>query len=194
MATLPKHHLTAEEYLAIERKAQFKSEYCNGEMFAMAGATENHVLLATNLGSELRDKLRAGPCRVYAADMRVAVSPSGRYVYPDVTVVCSKPLFLDDTLDTLVNPALICEVLSPTTRDYDRGDKFASYRTIPSFREYLTVDSNEVHIEQHVRMDGGAWLLTDHRSLSDVIQLHVGIALRVADIYEKVYSSPATSV
>jgi Uma2 family endonuclease len=140
----------------------------------------------TNLSAELREKLRAGPCRVYSVDMRVSISSAGRYVYPDLAVVCAKPLFRDDTLDTLLNPALICEVLSLSTRDYDRGDKFASYRTISSVQEYLTIDSDEVHIEQHVRMESGAWLLTDHRNLSDVIQLRVGTSLRVANIYEKV--------
>jgi len=193
MTTAPKHYLTAEEYLAIERKAQYKSEYHNGAMFAMAVATENHILLVTNLSAEFREKLRAGPCRVYSTDMRVSTSPTGRYVCPDVTVVCSKPLFRDETLDTLLNPALICEVLSPSTRDYDRGDKFASYRTIASCREYLTVDSNDVHIEQYVRRENGAWLLTDHRNLADVIQLHVGVAFRVADIYEKVDFSQRSS-
>jgi Uma2 family endonuclease len=186
MATNPTRHITPEEYLAIERTATFKSEYFNGEVFAMAGAQEPHVLLVTNLVAELRTKLRRNGCRVYSTDMRVCVSPTGQYVYPDLTVVCSPPIFLDSTLDTLTNPQLIIEVLSPTTQDYDRGGKFTSYRTIPSFQEYLTVASDEIHIEQHVRKEKeGGWFLTDHTNVSGNIPLHsIGIDLMLADIYD----------
>ena len=186
MASNPTRHITAEEYLEIERAAAFKSEFFNGEMFAMAGAREPHVLLVTNLVTELRTKLRRSGCRVYSTDMRVCVSASGQYVYPDITVVCSPPTFLDSNLDTLTNPQLIVEVLSPTTQDYDRGGKFTAYRTIPFFQEYLTVASDEIHIEQHVRKEKeGGWLLTDHTSVGGSIHLHsVGIELMLADIYD----------
>lgn len=180
MATTPTRHITPEEYLALERTAAFKSEYFNGEVFAMAGAQERHVLLVTNLVAELRTKLRRNGCRVYSTDMRVCVSPTGQYVYPDLTVVCSPPSFLDSTLDTLTNPQLIIEVLSPTAQDYDR------YRTIPSFQEYLTVASDEIHIEQHIRKEReGGWFLTDHTNISENIHLHsIGIDLMLADVYD----------
>jgi Uma2 family endonuclease len=186
MATNPARHISVEEYLEMERTAAFKSEYFNGETFAMAGAQEPHVLLVTNLVAELRTKLRRSGCRVYSTGMRVCVSPAGQYVYPDLTVVCSAPTFLDSTLDTLTNPQLIIEVLSPITQDCDRGGKFTAYRTIPSFQEYLTIASDRIHVEQHVRKaKEGGWFLTDHTDVRGSIHLHsMGIELRLADIYD----------
>ncbi len=124
VSTDPKTSLTPEQYLEIERKAEFKSEYFNGEMFAMAGAKEAHTLLAMNVGFALHPQLRGRPCRIYSNDMRVRVSSTGLYTYPDVIEVCGERHFLDDQRDTLLNPNLIVEVLSPTTEAYDRGRKF----------------------------------------------------------------------
>ena len=192
MATLPKHYITPEEYLELERQAPFKSEYVNGEMFAMAGARENHALLVTNLVRELSQKLRRGPCRVYSSDMRVCVSPTGRYTYPDVVVTCQKPQFLDETNDTLMNPTLLIEVLSPSTQDYDRGGKFQSYRTLASLEEYLTVAQDQVHIEQWHRQPDGRWILTEYKAASSEIQLEsLGVSVALADIYENVSIAPS---
>lgn len=187
MATLPKPYLTAEEYLALERQAEFKSEYVNGEMFAMAGTRENHALLVTNLVRELSQALRRGPCRVYSSDMRVCVSPTGRYTYPDVVVACEKPRFLDNTQDTLLNPTLLIEVLSPSTADYDRGGKFQSYRTLTSLEEYLTVAQDQIYIEQWHKQPDGRWILTEYTKASKSIRLEsLSVELSIADIYEKV--------
>ncbi|MBV9678316.1 MAG: Uma2 family endonuclease [Acidobacteriaceae bacterium] len=187
MATLPKPYLTAEEYLALERQAEFKSEYVNGEMFAMAGTSENHALLVTNLVAELRQALRRGPCRVYSSDMRVCVSPAGRYTYPDVVVACEKPKFLDGTQDTLLNPTLLIEVLSPSTADYDRGGKFQSYRTLASLEEYLTVAQDQIHMEQWHKQPDGRWILTEYTAASNCLRLEsLSVELSIADIYEKV--------
>ena len=187
MATPPKTYLTAEEYLALERQAEFKSEYVNGETFAMAGARENHALLVTNFVAELRQKLRQGPCRVYSSDMRVCVSPTGRYAYPDVVVACQKPQFLDDVQDTLLNPTLLIEVLSPSTADYDRGGKFQSYRTFTSLKEHLTVAQDEIHIEQWNKQPDGRWILTEHTAASSCLRLDsLSMELSLADIYERV--------
>src|ERR1035441_2998811 len=141
MATPPKTFLTPEQYLEIERKAEFRSEYYGGEMFAMSGARRGHNLIAWNLAGELRQQLRERPCEAYQHDMRVRVSTAGLYAYPDTVIVCGEPQFLDETQDTLLNPTVIVEVLSPSTEAYDRGDKFELYRAIPSLTYYLLVSS-----------------------------------------------------
>ena len=187
MATVPKTYLTAGDYLALERRAEFKSEYVNGETFAMAGASENHALLVTNLVRELSQALRLGPCRVYSSDMRVYVSPAGRYAYPDVVVACQQPQFLDDTQDTLMNPTLLIEVLSPSTADYDRGRKFQGYRTLISLKEYLTVAQDQIHIEQWYKQPDGRWILTEYTAASDLLRLEsLSVELSITDIYERV--------
>lgn len=187
MATIPKPHLTAEEYLTLERRAEFKSEYANGEMFAMAGASENHALLVTNLVREMSQALRRGPCRVYSSDMRVCLSPTGRYTYPDVTVACQQPKFLDNIQDTLINPTLIIEVLSPSTANYDRGGKFQSYRTLASLEEYLTVAQDQVHIEQWHKQPDGRWILTEYTAASSSFRLEsLSVELSIVDICERV--------
>ena len=121
MSAVPKPFLTPQEYLARERQAETKSEYLRGEVFAMSGASRGHNLIATNVAGELRQRLRERDCEVYQGDMRVKVSPTGLYTYPDVTVVCGEPEFEDADVDTLLNPKVLVEVLSPSTADYDRG-------------------------------------------------------------------------
>src|SRR5579862_428057 len=172
MSTSPKTFLTPEEYLEIERKAEFKSEYYQGEMFAMAGARRAHNLLAGNAFAELHGQLRRRPCEVYSNDMRVCVSATGLYTYPDVVVACETPRFLEDAVpDTLVNPTVIIEVLSANTEAYDRGKKFDHYRALESLREYLLVSSDRVQIERYSRQSGGQWLLTAVNRLEDSIEL-----------------------
>src|SRR5579872_2476540 len=129
MSTPPKSHLTPEQYLEIERKADFRSEYYHGEMFAMAGAQREHILITGNAVTALHQQLRNRPCEAYSTEMRVKVASTGLYTYPDVVVVCGKPEFLDSEVDTLLNPTLIVEVLSKSTEAYDRGLKFKLYRT-----------------------------------------------------------------
>ena len=146
-----KTELTPEAYLAIERQAAYKSEYFNGEMFAMAGASPHHVLIVTNVASELRWQLKKRLCTVFSTDLRVKVSTTGLYTYPDVTVVCGQPQFDDEHQDTLLNPTLIVEVLSQSTKDSDRGEKFEQYRTLESLREYILIAQNRCHVEQFVR-------------------------------------------
>ncbi len=187
MSTLQKTFLTSEQYLEIERKAEFKSEYYQGEMFAMAGAKEGHNLVVANLISELHQQLRPRPCRVYPSDMRVRISPSGLYTYPDVTVVCGEPQFVDQERDTLLNPNLIVEVLSPSTEAYDRGRKFKHYRSIESVSEYLLVASEQITAELFTRQPDGSWLLVEVSRLEDSLHLQsVGCRLTLADIYQKV--------
>jgi len=138
MSLQPKTSYTTEEYLAIEREAEFKSEYFDGEMLAMTGASRKHNLIAGNTFASLHRSLRNQGCEVYMGDMRVKVNPTG----PDIVIVCDTPQFEDSELDTLINPLVIIEVLSPSTESYDRGKKFENYRTIPSLAEYIMILQN----------------------------------------------------
>ncbi|HXU09489.1 MAG TPA: Uma2 family endonuclease [Blastocatellia bacterium] len=191
MARNPKTLYTPDEYLALERSCEAKHEYYNGEIFAMGGASRYHVLIVTDSVVALGSQLKEGPCQVYSADLRVKVSPTGLYTYPDVIVLCEEPQFSDEQKDTLVNPALIIEVLSESTEDYDRGRKFEQYRTIDSFVEYLLIAQDRPHVEHHARQADGSWLLYETNNLADTIQLKsVPCVLRMADIYAKVNFPP----
>ncbi len=192
MSTQPKTFLTPEQYLEIERKAEYKSEYFNGEMFAMAGARLAHNLLVANLVAGLHRQFESQPCLVLPSDMRVRVSATGLYTYPDVVGICDEPLFLDDQTDTLLNPGLVVEVLSPSTEAYDRGRKFESYKSIESLREYLLVASDRIHADLYTRQADGRWLLTSADKLEDSLTLEsVGAQLTMADLYDKVDLSAA---
>ena len=180
-------YINPQEYLRRERQAEYKSEYLNGEIFAMGGASKQHVLIVTNVVGELHSELKEGPCTVYSTDLRVRVAPTGLYTYPDVIVLCDGPRFSDEQEDTLLNPALIIEVLSESTKDYDRGGKFEQYRTIESFVEYLLIAQDRPHVEHHTRQPDGNWILHETNSLEDTIQLKSGpCSLRIADIYAKI--------
>jgi Uma2 family endonuclease len=188
VSTQPKSFLTPEQYLEIERKAEYKSEYFNGEMFAMSGARRKHNLIQTNLLSELGAQLRGRPCEAYPSDMRVRVSATGLYTYPDAVVVCGEPLFLDDREDTLLNPTLIVEVLSPSTEAYDRGQKFEHYQKIDSLRYYLLISSDRVHADLFTLAER-RWTPASH--LEDTLELDsIGCRLKLADLYEKVTFEP----
>jgi Uma2 family endonuclease len=187
VSTQPKTFLTPEQYLEIERQAERKSEYYNGEMFAMAGARLAHNLLVAHLLRDLGQQLRSRPCQVCPSDMRVCVSATGLYTYPDVVAFCGEPHCLDARRDTLLNPNLLVEVLSPSTEAYDRGRKFEQYKAIESLREYLLVASDRVHADLYTRQTNGRWLLTSADTLEDSLALEsVGAQLTLADLYEKV--------
>ncbi|MGA2146878.1 MAG: Uma2 family endonuclease [Bryobacteraceae bacterium] len=187
MSTHPKVFLTPEEYLEIERQAEIRSEYYQGEMFAMAGGSEAHNILVDNLVVAFRLKLRGGSCRSYSRDMRVQVSATGFYTYPDLVVVCGERKFLDEKRDTLLNPNLIVEVLSPTTEAYDRGRKFSHYRALESLQEYVLVSQDRIQVECFKRQAAGQWLLTAASSLEDAVCLDsVGCTIPLTDIYEDV--------
>ncbi len=187
MSSQPKTFLTPEEYLAIERKAEYKSEYFNGEMFALAGSSSEHNTIALNIAGELRQQLKERPCRAYISDMRVRIPATGLYTYPDVIVVCGEPKFDDDYDDTLLNPAVLVEVLSPATESYDRGRKSSNYRTVESLAEYLLVSQDEYKVEHYAKQPDGRGLLTDIRSLAGVVDLaSIQCVLKLKEVYEKV--------
>jgi Uma2 family endonuclease len=187
MAVHSKPYLSPAQYLAIERAAEERSEYLDGEMVAMTGGSRNHVLIVGNLVRELGSQLRDRPCEVYPTDLRVQVAQTGLYTYPDVTVVCGEPRFEDEQLDTLLNPTVILEVLSPTTESYDRGRKFEHYRTLGSLLEYLLVSQSQPRIERFLRQGEGAWLFSDAAGLEAVLTLpSIGCELALAEVYAKV--------
>jgi len=187
MSAQPKTLLSPEEYLEQERRAEYKSEYLAGEVFAMAGASRRHGLIVTNLIAELRQQLKGKPCEVYSGDLRLRVTPAGLYTYPDVMVVCADVQFADDQKDTVLNPVVLIEVLSESTSDYDRGRKFEFYRTVPSLREYLTVAQDKPHIEHWTRQQEDSGSLVEFNNLSQAIRLaSIECILPLREIYDKV--------
>ena len=187
MSTQTQSRFTPEEYLTLERQAQHKSEYLNGEIFAMSGASRRHNLITLNIGAGLHAQLRQRLCEVYTSDMRVKVSPTELYTYPDVVVVCDTPQFEDAELDTLLNPTLIVEVLSKSTADYDRGGKFEHYRTLASLQEYLLVAQDRCHIVHYIRQPDNTWVLSETHVLNDRLPLpSLSAQLLVSEAYTKV--------
>ena len=187
MSSQVKVYYTPDEYLALERKAEYKSEYFNGEIFAMTGASRKHNLVAGNVFAALHPQLRKRPCEIYPSDMRVKVSPTGLYTYPDVVIVCGEPMFDDEQKDTLLNPTLLVEVLSKSTASYDRGEKFEHYRKIKSLAEYLVIAQDKYHVEQYTRQSDNRWLLSETDDPQKTIRLSsIECDLALADIYDKV--------
>lgn len=187
MAVEPKPRLSPDEYLALERRLETKNEYLDGEMFAMTGGSLAHAVISGNLVGELRRLTKGRPCRVCPSDLRIFIPATGLYTYPDVVVVCGEPRLQDEHRDTLLNPTLIIEVLSPTTEAYDRGTKFEHYQTIESLAEYLLVSQDKPRIEQYVRQDGNRWLLTTAAGLEASLLLpSIQCELALAEVYDKV--------
>ena len=187
MSAQPKIYVMAQEYLAIERQAKYKSEYFDGQIFAMSGASKQHNLIVANVLGELHAQLKKRPCTVYPSDMRLKVSPTGLYTYPDVSVVCGEAEFDDEQQDTLLNPIIIVEILSKSTEGYDRGEKFEHYRKLDSLVEYILIAQDKHHIEHYVRQPNHQWLLTETDSLQEIIQLpSIGCQLALVDVYDKV--------
>jgi Uma2 family endonuclease len=187
VSTLPKTFLTPEQYLEIERKAAHKSEYYQGEMFAMAGASVSHNRLVGRLLREFGQKLRNGNCEPFPSDLRVFIKATGLFTYPDVVIVCGEPVLQDGRLDTLLNPRVLVEVLSPSTEAYDRGRKFEHYRSIESLQEYLLIASDRVQVDLYTRQPDDRWLLTSAGRVEESVALQsVECELSLADLYEKI--------
>jgi Uma2 family endonuclease len=185
MSTAPAVHVTPEQYLALERRASERNEYVDGAIYPMAGASRNHSLIAGNVFRVVSIYLLSRPGEVHMADMRVRISSTGRYTYPDIVAVCDAPQFEDAELDTLLNPTVIVEVLSPSTEADDRGDKFARYRRIPSLCEYVLVDQDRVLVERFMRR-GTEWVLSEFNSLDDILHLEsLGCDVPLREIYAK---------
>jgi Uma2 family endonuclease len=180
---------TSEEYLALEREAEFKHEYIHGEIVAMAGATREHILICGNVGRRLGNQLERSPCETYLNEMRVRTSPS-LYVYPDVIVVCDEPHFEDEELDTLLNPTVVVEVLSRTTEARDRGEKFSDYRAIESVKDIIFISQYGMRVE-HYERHNSEWVLHDMRNPADVVKIaSIDCELTLSQIYERVKFTP----
>ncbi len=184
----PASPITPEAYLAAERQADFKSEYYQGRVTAMAGASNEHNLIVANLIIELGTKLRERDCTVRASDMRLQVSSAGLYTYPDVSVVCGPPEFRPDAdLDTLLNPTLLVEVISKSTAQHDRGNKFLFYRSISSLQYYLLVEPQAAEVAVYTRQDNESWLFQAYEGLHQYIPLPaLNLRLALSEIYRKV--------
>lgn len=191
MSAAPKLKLTSEQYLAIERAAPFKSEFYRGEMYAMAGARYLHNRVLANLIALVHLKLQGSPCFVLPNDMRVKSSKNQSYFYPDVIIVCGKPQFEDSLIDTLVNPKVIFEVLSPSTERFDRGDKFDEYRNIPSMEEYVLVSQDRIQIQRFTRQSQDHWDMRIFKDESEEFHLQtVKVAIHMKEIYAGVEFGP----
>jgi Uma2 family endonuclease len=184
VSAVQKTRMTPEQYLAIERKAEFKSEFYNGEMFAMAGASEPHNRIKDNLVGELYSRLKGSGCHSYSSDMRVKVSATGLYTYPDVVIVCGKPQLEDAELDTLLNPQVIIEVQSESTASYVGGKKFRQYQQIETFREYVLVAQDEPVVERFVRQPDKTWVHSFVEGLDrEFAFATIPVRVSLADIY-----------
>jgi Uma2 family endonuclease len=187
MASHPKSFYTPEEYLKLERKAAYKSEYYTGEIFAMSGGSRAHNLIVINVATGLNAQLENRECEVYASDMRVRTPDSSTYAYPDVVVVCGQPQFEDAEVDTLLNPTLIIEVLSPSTETHDRTKKFADYRKIESLKEYILIAQRECRVTQFIKQPDGMWLFQEAINLDESAHLpSVNCDLALEKVYRKV--------
>ncbi|HEX2207785.1 MAG TPA: Uma2 family endonuclease [Longimicrobium sp.] len=186
MATAALTYYTPEEYLALERNAEFKSEYVDGRIVALAGAPDAHITISLNIHAELRTRFRGIPCRAWANEMRVQIDDGRRYTYPDVVAVCGEKQFRDGVMDTLTNPTLIVEVLSPSTEAYDRGEKFLHYRTIETLQEYVLVAQDRPLVERFTR-HGEFWHLWTVTDLDEELEFtSIGCTIPLREIYENV--------
>lgn len=194
MPPLAQPHISPAEYLAAERGSAHRSEYVNGRVYALAGASRVHNLIVGNTFGALWSRLSGRRCEAYVNDMRVKVERTEMYTYPGVVALCDPPAFEDDRSDTLLNPAVIIEVLSPSTERYDRGEKFAHYRRIGSLREYVLV-AQDIRRIDHYRRDGDSWVLTE---VSDpdasLVLASLEVSLPLAVIYDRVEFPPPGTV
>jgi Uma2 family endonuclease len=183
--TEPAGYVSPKDYLRLEREAEFKHEYFEGVIRAMAGASYAQNRICANITGELHGQLRGKGCAAVGSDQRLQILSGSAYVYPDVTVVCGKPEFNEEkNFDTLLNPTLLVEVLSPSTANNDRGEKFMFYRQIPSLKQYLILDAQAVHAELYALDELGRWVLTETRDLAAVLDLSaIGCQVPLAEVY-----------
>ena len=186
MSAEPKRHWTVVEYLEYDRASDQRHVYEDGEVLLMVGASVKHNIIASNTITSLNVQLGERPCIVFPSDLRVRVSAT-RYNYPDITVICDPPQIEDDHQDTLLNPTLIIEVLSPSTESYDRGKKFQQYRGIATLQEYVLIAQDNIRVESFLRQANDQWLLSDAAGLNAVIELpSIACTLALSDVYKKV--------
>lgn len=194
MSGIPRQRISVEDYLVVERLAPFRSEYYDGQMYAMAGARYPHNRIKDNLIRHLGNGLDGTSCFTVSSDMRLRIPGTPHYTYPDIAVVCGEPVFEDDMVDTLLNPRVLIEVLSPSTEGYDRGFKRLQYMRIASLQEYVLVSADEARIERNFRTDAGSWEVATIEGLAGSLAFHgVNATIALAEIYTGVSFSESTS-
>ena len=191
MSALSQPRYTPEQYLEMDRKAEGRSEYVAGEIMAMAGASREHNRITINIGTSLLTQTRGGSCEPFTTDLRVKGRTTGAFLFPDVVVGCDPLEFADDSVDILLNPVVIMEVLSPTTENDDRSWKFAHYRQLATLTDYVMLSHYQPLVEHYTRQTGSQWVLTELRGLEAVLRLpSIGCEMPLADIYERVEFAP----
>ena len=179
--------MTEVEYLAFEETSDIRHEFYQGEIFDMAGGSIEHNTIVTNTASELHQVLKGKRCRVFTTDLRIKVKANSLFTYPDITIVCDEPKRYERRTDTITNPTVIVEVLSPSTANYDRGEKFELYRDIPTLKEYILIYANRIRIERFVRTEINKWLLTDYKTREEMLYIEsIGESIPLEEIYSRV--------
>jgi Uma2 family endonuclease len=187
MAQPATKYISEKEYLAFERNALDKHEYYKGEIFAMSGASFKHNLIESNLRGVLHNVLKGGKCREFGSNLRVHIPKNTLYTYSDILVLCDEPDFVDDEFDTITNPSIIIEILSPSTANYDRGAKFDLYRDISTLNEYLLIDSKTIHVVLYTKNDNNTWTLSETKNINDSLSLpSINFSSSLTEIYEGV--------
>ncbi|MGH9944795.1 MAG: Uma2 family endonuclease [Pyrinomonadaceae bacterium] len=196
MSTQPKHRYTLEEYFELERASEVKYEYWDGEVYAMSGASPEHEEVFGNVFTFLRNQLRGRPCHVFSSNLRVKVPVAPPYRYPDLTALCGQPQYEEiGGVRVLTNPALIVEILSPSTEACDRGDKFTQYKSIPSFGEYLLIAQHRPHTSHYVKQPSGAWSYEEANDISATLLLPtLDCSLPLSEVYQGVEFPPPESI
>lgn len=187
MGQAEKIYITEQEYIESERLSDVKHEYFQGEIFAMSGASIPHIEISMNISVDLATKLKGKKCRPYGSDMRMNIPENTLYTYPDLSVYCDEVETLDDNKDTAKKPTVIFEILSKSTRNYDQGEKFALYRQIPTLKEYILIDSEQIKVILNSKNENSSWNLTEFTSINDIFEIKsLAVDIRLVDIYEDV--------
>ncbi len=191
MATAPLARMSLEQYLALEETSETRHEFHDGEVYEMESATFRHQQIGTQFHGGVRPALKARGCEIHSQGTRVATSRKGLYTYPDYVIMCGQPKFWDTDPDTLSNPNVLVEILSPSTMDYNLGTKFRLYRDLTSLEEYVTIHQDEPLIEHHVRQPDGSWLIRDLQGIDATLRLaSVGVEISLRTIYEGIEFDP----
>ena len=187
MGALPLYQMTEEEYLLFEEQSEERHEYYQGETFAMAGGSVTHARIMQNTARAIGNALDGKGCEAFGSDLRIRIEAFGLYTYPDMSIVCDDLKYYKDRTDTIVNPVVIIEALSPGTESYDRGEKFAFYREIPALQEYLLILSAKMQVEHYRRQESGQWLLTVYNKPDDLVLIEsVAERIPIAELYDRV--------
>lgn len=182
------NNISVQEYLEQERIAIEKHEYYRGEIFAMGGASKEHNEIFSNVFGDIAHQLKGKGCKPYGSDLRVHIPKNTLYTYPDITIICGEPQFTDDAKDSVTNPIVIIELLSKSTRNYDKGEKFTLYRDIDSLQEYILIDTEKIHVEKHLRHTDNSWQLNDYKSPEGNFTIDaIQVSLLMKDIYDAVF-------